>query len=105
VNGALEWGSQNTCSPILPVEYAPQRITVTLEGTCNEAWCIAWADEAGPVKSAWTYSRVATVFATEPCDTNEKRKFRIRVRVQFAGGDIDYGTARSSAWSNVKCDV
>lgn len=105
VSNTIEWGSQNTCSPTLPAEYAPQRIDVTLEGTCNEAWCIAWYTEDGPINSGWTYSRVATATTTETCDSNDLRRFRIAVHLRYAGGALDYGTVRSAPWYDVDCDV
>lgn len=104
VSNTIEWGSQNTCSPTLPVEYAPQKIEVTLEGTCNEAWCVAWYTEAGPITSGWTYSRVATATTAESCDSNDLRRFRIAVNLWYSGG-VDYGTVRSAPWYDVDCDV
>lgn len=106
VGGTLEWGSQNTCSPGLPAGYAPQRIDVTLEGTCNDPWCIIWAPEgSGPTNSGWTYSRVATATATERCLSYSPRRFRLAVHLRYAGGGLDYGVARSSAYNGVTCDV
>lgn len=101
VSGNLEWGSQNTCDG---TNWAPQRIDVKVEGTCNDPWCVLWYTEAGPVSSGYTYSRVATVFQTTKCNTSELRRFRISVHIWFQGGAIDYGTAVSAPWSDVPCD-
>jgi hypothetical protein len=105
VNGTLEWGSQNVCSPDLPAAYAPQRIDVTLEGTCTGPFCLAWPAEAGPITSGWTYSRVATATTATTCDSNESRRFRIAVHLQYEGGGLDAGTIRSAPWDDVSCDV
>lgn len=104
VGNTLEWGSQNTCTPSLPVEYAPQKIDVTLEGTCNEIWCVDWPAEAGPITSGWIYTRVATAETAESCDSNDLRRFRIAVTVWYSGG-VNYGTTRSAPWYDVDCDV
>lgn len=105
VSNTIEWGSQNTCSPSLPSEYAPQRIDVSLEGTCPDAWCVVWPVEAGPINSGWTYSRVATATDDEPCDSNVERRFRVAVHLRYAGGGLDAGTLRSAPWDEVYCDV
>ncbi|MGL4340465.1 MAG: hypothetical protein ACRCSP_08615 [Rhodoglobus sp.] len=103
VSNTLEWGSQNSCSPALPAQYAPQRIDVTLEGTCSGPFCISWPVEAGPITSGDTFSRVASAATSEVCDSNELRRFRIAVHLWYGG--VDYGTVRSAPWSDVDCDV
>lgn len=55
--------------------------------------------------SGYTYSRVATATTAEACDSTTERRFRIAVHLTYAGGTLDYGTARSGAYSDVPCDV
>lgn len=102
VNNTLEWGSQNACSSF-PATYRPQRIQVTLEGTCTGMFCLSWPREAGPVTSAWT-NGVATAQAATKCKSNTSRRFRLAVHVWYKYGALDMGTVRSAPYT-IACDV
>jgi hypothetical protein len=56
VGSTLEWGAQQTCSGS---GWSPQKIQITLVGTCVGFGCIYWPTEDGPY-STTTFSTVAT---------------------------------------------
>lgn len=93
---------------VIAIAGAPQQLPRWAAGLSagnrNEAWCVAWYTEAGPITSGWTSSRVATATTAESCDSNDMRRFRIAVNLWYSGG-VDYGTVRSAPWYDVDCDV